>query len=246
MLLFHPNHTVPVGHWHHERFRHSVCHLAQVSDMLATSDRPTADQEQIIDPRFPTLPRKTMPDIMEIRHDSKVSRASQIWSQKMYSVSFRACLIHSHPEIHLFLLPFLFCNRYFPLCNILWCLFLLPLTAEWHLAFKPCLYSSNMTDSPPQLPSRSATNVWPSCSALYYSATCVRARRHQTRAPDMMHGLCLIIEMLNKYLQMADPSSAVQGPSIVINEASSRAQETAVTVPVRRLDIFSHLKHVVV
>lgn len=26
--------------------------------------------------------------------------------------------------------------------------------------------------------------------------------------PDMMHGLCLIIEMLNKYLQMADPSSS--------------------------------------
>lgn len=60
----------------------------------------------------------------------------------------------------------------------------------------------------------------------------------------MMHGLCLIIEMLNKYLQMADPSSAVQGPSIVINEPSARAQETAVTVPVRRLDIFPHLKHV--
>lgn len=60
----------------------------------------------------------------------------------------------------------------------------------------------------------------------------------------MMHGLCLIIEMLNKYLQMANSSSAVQGPTIVINEPSARAQKTAVTVPVRSLDIFSHLRHV--
>lgn len=56
---------------------------------------------------------------------------------------------------------------------------------------------------------RSTTNVWPSCSTLYYSVLCV-SHRHQTCMPDMMHWLCLIIEMLNKYLQMVDPSSPSQ------------------------------------
>lgn len=40
----------------------------------------------------------------------------------------------------------------------------------------------------------------------------------------MMHGLSLIIEMLNKYLHMVDLSSASQIPAIVINEASVKAE----------------------
>lgn len=96
--------------------------------------------------------------------------------------------------------------------------------------------------APPPDPQQMFDQAVPHC--IIQQRACVRARRHQTRTADMMHGLCLIIEMLNKYLQMADPSSAVQGPTIVINEPSARAQETAVTVPVRRLDIISHLKHV--
>lgn len=43
----------------------------------------------------------------------------------------------------------------------------------------------------------------------------------------MMHGLSLIIEMLNKYLHMVDLSSASQVPAIVINEASVKAEGSA-------------------
>lgn len=46
----------------------------------------------------------------------------------------------------------------------------------------------------------------------------------------MMHGLSLIIEMLNKYLHMADLSSASQVPAIVINEASVEAEGSTADV----------------
>lgn len=44
---------------------------------------------------------------------------------------------------------------------------------------------------------------------VLFSAVCV-SQRHQTCMPHMMYWHCLIIEMLNKYLQMADPSSLSQ------------------------------------
>lgn len=82
---------------------------------------------------------------------------------------------------------------------------------------------------------RSTANVWPSCSTLYYSAPCV-SRRHQTCMPHMMHWGCLIIEMLNKYLQMADPSSPRQTHKCNLWSVS-KSRKTAIVVPVWRLDI---------
>lgn len=75
----------------------------------------------------------------------------------------------------------------------------------------------------------SATSVSPSRSALHYSAAL---------RPDMMHGLCLIIEMLNKYLQMADPSSSRRPASRRSDEWGRRL---CAALPV--LDISPHLKH---
>lgn len=84
----------------------------------------------------------------------------------------------------------------------------------------------------------STTNVWPSCSPLYYSALCV-SRYHQTCMPDMMHWLCLIIEMLNKYLQMADSSSPAQAQKCSLWTVSY-AEETTVIVSIQRLSIKMH------
>lgn len=53
--------------------------------------------------------------------------------------------------------------------------------------------------------------------------------------PDKMHWLCLIIEMLNKYLQMADPSFPGRA-RIVINEPSARVEEVAAIVSAWRPD----------
>lgn len=57
-----------------------------------------------------------------------------------------------------------------------------------------------------------------------------------------MHCLCLIIEMLNKYLQMADPSYAGQTHEIVIDEASVNVnrKEIAVIVSVCWLSRISY------
>lgn len=48
--------------------------------------------------------------------------------------------------------------------------------------------------------------------------------------PHMMHWHCLIIEMLNKYLQMADLSSPSQAHTC--DEASVNAEKTAAIVAV--------------
>jgi hypothetical protein len=58
----------------------------------------------------------------------------------------------------------------------------------------------------------------------------------------MMHRLCLIIEMLNKYLQMADQSSRRHRALVVIYEAVSAdggGGKAVVTVSVWRLDACS-------
>lgn len=129
---------------------------------------------------------------------------------------------------------------------------------KWHLAFINLLFTSlaccTRLSSATSLLSHSlfqsvclttlfpgsTTNVWPSCSQLYYSTPCV-SRYHQTCMPDMMYWLCLIIEMLNKYLQMADSSSPGQAHKCDLWSVSYCEGKTAVIVSVWKLDFLRYM-----
>lgn len=83
--------------------------------------------------------------------------------------------------------------------------------------------SARLSPSPRLFHNKCLTKLF---HTVLFSKVCETASSDM-HTPHMMHGLSLIIEMLNKYLHMADLSSASQVPAIVINEASVKAEGSA-------------------